>query len=300
MKMKKTTLAAIFLILPGVAVFLFFNIYPILSSIGIAFTDAQLGSYPIEETKDVVVTGLENFRWIMDDSAFKSAFVWTWLFVVVSVVCKVLFGLILALVYNSQLVKGRTVYRALLIIPWALPLLFTVLVWYLMFDPVIGPINLMLTGVGISNPPQWNLGANAGFFALVIIETWLAYPFMMTIITSALQSVPVNLIEASVIDGANYWNRLVRVILPIASRPIAFATIMTSATSFQYFLVPFIYNSALFEDRFLLLYGYRKGFAAAIPHYGRAAAALVIALVVLAVFMYVGMKVTKIQESAAK
>jgi len=299
-KVKKTTIAAIFLILPGVAVFLFFNIYPILNSIYLAFTDAQLGSYPLEETKQVAITGLENFRWILDDSTFRDAFLWTWIFVVISVTFKVLFGLLLALVYNSQWVKGKTVYRALLIIPWALPLLFSVLVWYLMFDPVVGPINTILRSVGFTSLPKWNIDANAGFFALVIIETWLAYPFMMTIITSALQSVPVNLIEASVIDGANYWQRLTRIILPIASRPIAFATIMTSATSFQYFLVPFIYNSVLFEDRFLLLYGYRKGFAAAIPHYGRAAAALVIALIILAIFMYVGMKITKIQESVTK
>jgi cyclodextrin ABC transporter membrane protein len=73
-KVKKTTIAAIFLILPGVAVFLFFNIYPILNSIYLAFTDAQLGSYPLEETKQVAITGLENFRWILDDSTFRDAF----------------------------------------------------------------------------------------------------------------------------------------------------------------------------------------------------------------------------------
>jgi arabinogalactan oligomer/maltooligosaccharide transport system permease protein len=63
-------------------------------------------------------------------------------------------------------------------------------------------------------------------------------------------------------------------------------------------MVPFIYNSALFEDRFLLLYGYRKGFASSIPHYGRAAAAMIVAMIFLAIFMYIAMRITKIQEGS--
>jgi len=299
--MRKRTEAALALILPGIVAFLFFNIYPILYSIYIAFTNAQLGNFPIQtpNAPPLRFTGLGNFRWAISDPGFRSAFLWTWVFVATSVTLKVLAGVFLSVLYNSKYVIGKSLYRALLIIPWALPLLFSITVWRFMFDPIFGPVNILLKDFGVSTPPDWINNVTYGFVALNIIEVWLAYPFMMTVITSALQAVPDILVEAAIIDGATYWQRLTKVVIPIVSKPIAFATILTSAASFQYFLVPFLYNGSLFEDRFLLLYGYQKAFGSSIPHYGRAAAVLFIATLVLAVYMLISMKITKIQEGAS-
>ncbi|WP_456366291.1 carbohydrate ABC transporter permease [Thermococcus sp.] len=299
--MKKRTEAALALILPGIVAFLFFNIYPILYSIYIAFTNAQLGNFPIQtpNAPPLRFTGLDNFRWAISDPGFRSAFLWTWVFVATSVTLKVLAGVFLSVLYNSKYVIGKSLYRALLIIPWALPLLFSITVWRFMFDPIFGPVNILLKDFGVSTPPDWINNVTYGFVALNVIEVWLAYPFMMTVITSALQAVPDILVEAAIIDGATYWQRLTKVVIPIVSKPIAFATILTSAASFQYFLVPFLYNGSLFEDRFLLLYGYQKAFGSSIPHYGRAAAVLFIATLVLAVYMLISMKITKIQEGAS-
>ncbi|BAD85961.1 ABC-type maltodextrin transport system, permease component [Thermococcus kodakarensis KOD1] len=298
--MKKTTAAALMLILPGMAAFLFFNLWPIVYSIYLAFTNAQLGNFPIYNPQSAVepmhFVGLENFKWALSDDKFINAFKWTWIFVFTSVTLKALAGLFLSLLYNSKYVKGKAIYRSLLIIPWALPLLFSVTVWKFMFDPVFGPINLVLKSIGITGP-DWVNNPTWGFVALNIIEVWLAYPFMMTVITAALQSVPDTLIEAAIIDGANYWQRIWNVVVPIVGKPIAFATILTSAASFQYFMVPYIYNAGLFEDRFLLLYGFRKAFGAS-PHYGRAAAIMVIATLILAVYMYVNVRITRLQEGA--
>ncbi|ASJ01116.1 carbohydrate ABC transporter permease [Thermococcus gorgonarius] len=299
--MKKTTMIALLLILPGIVAFLFFNLWPIIYSIYLAFTNAQLGNFPIynpgSKAGPLRFVGLENFRWILGDDGFREAFMWTWIFVATSVTLKVLAGIFLSLLYNSKYVKGKTVYRSLLIIPWALPLLFSVTVWKFMFDPVFGPINVILKSIGVSNPPNWTANDLWGFVALNMIEVWLAYPFMMTVITAALQSVPDTLVEAAIIDGANYWQRLTKVVIPIVSKPIAFATILTSAASFQYFMVPYIYNAGLFENKFLLLYGFRKAFGAN-PHYGRASAVMIIATLILAVYMYVNVRITKLQEGA--
>jgi len=295
--MKKTTLVALLLILPGIAAFLTFNLWPIVYSIYIAFTNAQLGNFPIESTKQLQFVGLENFKWALSDEKFRRAFLWTWIFVLTSVTLKVFSGIFLSILYNNKYVKGKLLYRSLLIIPWALPLLFSITVWRFMFDPVFGPINIVLKSLGISTPPNWINDPLWGFIALNVIEVWLAYPFMMTVITAALQSVPDTLIEAAIIDGATYWQRLRHVVIPIVSKPIAFATILTSAASFQYFMVPYLYNAGLFEDKFILLYGFRRAFGAS-PHYGRAAAIMVIATLVLAVYMYINVKITKLQEGA--
>ena len=297
--MKKTTTIALFLILPGMAAFLFFNLWPIVYSIYLAFTNAQLGNFPIQapSAPPLRFVGLENFRWILSDEKFRNAFFWTWIFVVTSVTLKVLAGIFLSLLYNSRYVKGRMVYRSLLIIPWALPLLFSVTVWKFMFDPIFGPINQLLKSIGVENLPNWINDPLWAFLALNIIEVWLAYPFMITVITAALQSVPDTLVEAAIIDGANYWQRIRHVVLPIVGKPIAFATILTSAASFQYFMVPYIYNAGLFEDKFILLYGFRKAFGAT-PHYGRAAAVMIIATIVLAVYMFVNVRITRLQEGA--
>ncbi|NJE08196.1 sugar ABC transporter permease [Thermococcus sp. M39] len=295
--MKKTTLVALFLILPGIAAFLTFNLWPIVYSIYIAFTNAQLGNFPIESTKQLQFVGLENFKWALSDEKFRRAFLWTWFFVLTSVTLKVFSGIFLSILYNNKYVKGKLLYRSLLIIPWALPLLFSITVWRFMFDPVFGPINIVLKSLGVSTPPNWINDPLWGFIALNVIEVWLAYPFMMTVITAALQSVPDTLIEAAIIDGATYWQRLRHIVIPIVSKPIAFATILTSAASFQYFMVPYLYNAGLFEDKFILLYGFRRAFGAS-PHYGRAAAIMVIATLVLAVYMYINVKITKLQEGA--
>ncbi len=297
--MKKTTTIAVFLILPGIAAFLFFNLWPIVYSIYLAFTNAQLGNFPIQapQAPKLTFVGLDNFRWILSDEKFRSAFLWTWLFVLTSVTLKVLAGIFLSLLYNSKYVKGKMVYRSLLIIPWALPLLFSVTVWKFMFDPIFGPINQMLKSLGVQTLPNWINDPLWGFLALNIIEVWLAYPFMITVITAALQSVPETLVEAAIIDGASYWQRIRHVVLPIVGKPIAFATILTSAASFQYFMVPYIYNAGLFEDKFILLYGFRKAFGST-PHYGRAAAVMIIATLVLAVYMYVNVRITRLQEGA--
>ncbi len=164
--MKKTTAAALMLILPGMAAFLFFNLWPIVYSIYLAFTNAQLGNFPIYNPQSAVeplhFVGLENFRWALSDDKFINAFKWTWIFVFTSVTLKVFAGLFLSLLYNSKYVKGKAIYRSLLIIPpWALPLLFSVTVWKFMFDPpVFGPINMMLKSIGITGPdwvnnPTW-------------------------------------------------------------------------------------------------------------------------------------------------
>ncbi|ASA78603.1 carbohydrate ABC transporter permease [Thermococcus sp. 5-4] len=297
--MRKTTTIALFLILPGIAAFLFFNLWPIIYSIYLAFTNAQLGNFPIQapQAPKLTFVGLDNFRWILSDEKFRSAFLWTWLFVLTSVTFKVLAGIFLSLLYNSKYVKGKMIYRSLLIIPWALPLLFSVTVWKFMFDPIFGPINQMLKSLGVQTLPNWINDPLWAFLALNIIEVWLAYPFMITVITAALQSVPETLVEAAIIDGASYWQRIRHVVLPIVGKPIAFATILTSAASFQYFMVPYIYNAGLFEDKFILLYGFRKAFGAT-PHYGRAAAVMIIATLVLAVYMYVNVRITKLQEGA--
>ncbi|WP_148882981.1 carbohydrate ABC transporter permease [Thermococcus aciditolerans] len=297
--MKKTTTIALFLILPGMAAFLFFNLWPIIYSIYLAFTNAQLGNFPVQapDAPQLQFVGLENFRWILGDETFRSAFLWTWIFVVTSVTLKVLAGIILSLLYNSRYVKGKMIYRSLLIIPWALPLLFSVTVWKFMFDPIFGPINQLLKSLGVHNLPNWINDPLWAFLALNIIEVWLAYPFMITVITAALQSVPDTLVEAAIIDGASYWQRVRHVVLPIVGKPIAFATILTSAASFQYFMVPYIYNAGLFEDKFILLYGFRKAFGAS-PHYGKAAAIMIIATLVLAVYMYVNVRITRLQEGA--
>ncbi len=299
-KIRPQVLAAIIFIIPGMFAFLFFNIYPIIYSIYISFTNAQLGNFPIEATKEMYFIGLENYRWVFSDPMFRRAFIWTWIFVITSVSLKVVAGLFLSLLYTNRYVYGKPLFRALLIIPWALPLLFSVTIWRFMFDPVFGPVNILLKDFGVANPPRWTDTFSWGFIALNVIEVWLAYPFMMTVITSALQSVPPDLIEAAIVDGATYWQRLRYVVIPIVSRPIMFATILTSAASFQYFMVPFIFNAGIFEDRFMLLYGYRKAFAASVPNYGRATAALFIATIIIAIYMFIVMKASKLQRGAAE
>ncbi len=186
--------------------------------------------------------GLRNFTRILKDpnvsGPFMEIFAWTFVWASLSVLFTFAVGLSFALVLNDKRLRGRTLYRTLLIIPWAVPAFISVLVWKNgMFNETYGVINrfllekfLGLEGIKWFNDPFW------AKVAVLTVNTWLGFPYMMTVSLGALQSIPDELYEASQIDGANRWNRFWKITFPLLLTTVAPLLVGSFAFNFNNFV----------------------------------------------------------------
>ncbi|MEN3012529.1 MAG: ABC transporter permease subunit [Dictyoglomus thermophilum] len=189
--------------------------------------------------------GLENFERIFKDERiskpFLNIFIWTVEWSLFTVLLSFSIGLIFALALNNRRLKGRNVYRTLLIIPWAIPYFISVLTWKNgIFNETYGILNkIILPMIGL-NPIKW---FNDPFWAKVIciiVNTWLTFPYMMTISLGALQSIPDELYEVAAIDGAGRFARFRYITLPMLLTIIAPLLISSFAYTFNNFTLIYL------------------------------------------------------------
>ncbi|MDF9746906.1 carbohydrate ABC transporter permease [Natrinema salsiterrestre] len=309
-------LFGLLLVLPGAVLFGSFMLFPITFLIYLSLTDATHAGTVIGSGSNVV--GLENYRALYTDIQFWNSLAITWLFVLVSLVIKIALSIGLAMVLTHARVVGKRFMRAVVIVPMGFPTIFTITVWKGLFSSArFGPLNQLLdyyngivTGLasGVDTvvvfatinapellladvPVSWLSGGRwSAFFAYVTTEVWLAYPFMVIIIVSALQDVPGELHDAAKVDGAGFLHRFRHVTLPSIKRPVMFGAILTAATSFQQFLVPWIFNQGgpSRQNELLLVYGYRE--ATALDEYAFGSAIMVTAIAFIGMFMWLAVR----------
>ncbi len=164
------------------------------------------------------VIGVDNFlRAFTNENVrdpFLRVFIWTVVFALVSVFSTFALGLLFALVLSSPTLPLRGIFRTLLVIPYTIPAFISALVWAGFFDTSLGPINSLLSStLGIR--PEWLQDPGLAKIAILLINLWLGYPYMMLINMGALQSIPSDIYEAAVIDGANPVQQFWSVTLPL-------------------------------------------------------------------------------------
>lgn len=323
------------LVLPGLLLWAAFMVLPMFYLAALSLTNAGqqnlfrgdgrlLGILPIGEAEFV---GLANYADLLFTSealsqgllnafmsnplgvfeyAFWNSMLVTWLFVAVSVAGKVLLGVGLSMVLTGNRVRGKRFLRGVLIMPMGIPVIFSITVWRFVFsDARFGMLNDILLRAGLINEAiPWLQERWLAFGSYVVTEMWLAYPFMMLITVSALQNVNGDLLDAAEVDGANWFYRFWHVILPSIKRPVMFGTILTSAASFQQFLVPWIFNEGgpgtdPGENALILVYAYREAFRSP-SDYALGGAISITALVFIGAFMYVAVKRGNLAEEAGE
>jgi ABC-type sugar transport system permease subunit len=225
----RQALTGYLLVLPAVLLLLGLVAYPFFFAISISFTDrlvGQPGSW----------VGLDNFRYLFNNPSFVKTVQNTIIMVVVSDILKLLIGLGLALLLN-QAVPGRGLMRAVIMLPWAMPGFVAFLVWKLLYMPIGGAFNLILTETGIHTEIIDYLGQKSTALPAVIIATvWRGFPFWAISFLAALQGVPSELYEAAKVDGASAWQRFWDITLPTIRPVILIVTLMSSiwtANSFE-------------------------------------------------------------------
>jgi maltose/maltodextrin transport system permease protein len=189
--------------------------------------------------------GLENFGRIFKDERisrpFLNIFMWTVEWSLFTVLLSFSIGLAFALALNNRRLKGRNIYRTLLIIPWAIPYFISVLTWKNgIFNETYGILNKIILPMMGLNPIKW---FNDPFWAKVIcivVNTWLTFPYMMTISLGALQSIPDELYEVAAIDGAGRIARFRYITLPMLLTIVAPLLISSFAYTFNNFTLIYL------------------------------------------------------------
>lgn len=188
----------------------------------------------------IVSIGTHNFERVWKDDGIKepfiSIFIWTIVFSVLSVAFTLVIGLVLASLVQWELLKGRTVYRVLLILPYAVPAFISILIFKGLFNQSFGEINMLLQAIfGIS--PAWFSDPFLAKTMVLIVNTWLGFPYMMILCMGLLKAIPDDLYEASAIDGANFVHNFTRITLPLMIKPLTPLLIASFAFNFNNFVM---------------------------------------------------------------
>jgi arabinogalactan oligomer/maltooligosaccharide transport system permease protein len=183
--------------------------------------------------------GLDNYIAVLSGEVgrfwmqFANTIVWT----VACVAFHYGLGLGLAVMLNRAF-KGRSIYRVLLIVPWAVPAFVSAFAWRFLFDQRFGLINSSLEAIGLS-PVAWFDQRWTSLFTAIVTNIWLGVPFMMVALLGGLQSIPGELYEAASIDGASPWQRFRNITLP-GLRPVS-STVILLGTIWTFNMFPIIF-----------------------------------------------------------
>ncbi|MGF1746040.1 maltose ABC transporter permease MalF [Vibrio minamisatsumaniensis] len=188
----------------------------------------------------VVEIGTANFERVWKDDGIKepfiSIFIWTVVFSICTVAFTLAIGLILANIVQWEELKGRAVYRVLLILPYAVPAFISILIFKGLFNQSFGEINMVLESIfGLS--PNWFSDPILAKTMVLIVNTWLGFPYMMILCMGLLKAIPEDLYEASAIDGANFIDNFKRITFPLMIKPLTPLLIAAFAFNFNNFVM---------------------------------------------------------------
>jgi arabinogalactan oligomer/maltooligosaccharide transport system permease protein len=190
-----------------------------------------------------VTIGFQNYVDIFTNpqlrGPFFKVFVWNVVFAGLSVLLTFTLGLILANALQDDRLRGRPVYRSLFIIPYAIPGFISIIIWRGLLNDTIGPVNKMLSSIGIDSIP-WLLHPTWAKVALLLVNTWLGFPYMFLICSGALQAIPGELKEAARVDGAGAGRVFRTITLPLLLVSTAPLLIGSFGFNFNNFVLPFL------------------------------------------------------------
>jgi arabinogalactan oligomer/maltooligosaccharide transport system permease protein len=204
-------------------------------------------------------------------------------------------GLFLAMLLNRKM-KGKGIYRTLLILPWAIPQVIAVLAWRGEFNFTYGYFNIILTRLGLT-PVAWMTDPTANFIAMCMTNIWLGIPFMSVTLLGGLQSISTEYYEAAEMDGANGWQQFKNITLPLIQPVLTPAILLGTFWTFNNFNVPFFINQNELESSDIMVTGlFRAAFQ--YNRYGFSAAFAFVIFALLLIFTVFYMRYTRSLKGA--
>jgi len=241
------------LIAPAVMVLLALSVYPLLYSIKVAFQTGSEGS---------LHWSLGNFTRLASDGFFLSALAHTFIYAVVALTFEFLLGLGLAVLLDRSL-RGRSVFRAILLLPMMIPPVVVGVVWRLMLNSDFGAINGTLRSAGIDvSSLTWTASPKLALASVIAVDIWQWTPFMFLVLLAGLQAIPQEPYEAARIDGASPWQTFRHVTLPLLKPAILVGLLRRTMDLLRVFDQIFILTEGGpgFATETVSLYIYRAAF----------------------------------------
>lgn len=218
--------------LPAMLLILIIIVFPIGYTGYISLTNMNLYHW-----NDYRVIGLDNYARALFkfDSGFLEALLTTIIWTVLNMVIQLAAGFFIALGLNVKGLKLKRIYKTLLMVPWAMPAYISILLWRVgMFNTEFGILNKFLKLIGLGKVDF--LASNGiAFMSCMVLNLWMALPFMISTIDGALQSVDGNLYESATLDGAGFWTKVCRITVPSIRPIVASAAVMTTFITFKQF-----------------------------------------------------------------
>ena len=229
MKKKYDLTAALLYVGPSLVVLALIAAAPLFVAVSTSMTDANLHNLGMRE-----FTGLENYVRLFQDSRFLSSVRITLGFTAISVGASMVAGFVLALMMQRAF-PGKNAIRALLTIPMIMtPVVSATMYRVFFFDADRGLVNWVFELLGLHGP-AWMASMPYAFIAICIVQSWFMTPFVFVISDASMQGLPTQPFDAAKIDGANYWQRVVKLMLPMMRSSLIFALIFRITIDYRMF-----------------------------------------------------------------
>ena len=220
---RKSTIAFA-MALPLILIIVLLVLYPALYSIHMSMLNKGMERF----------VGFGNFTFLFTRETFWMVVRQSVVFAVSAVVFKALIGFMVAHFVHNTPVKGQRKWRGMLLIPWVIPPAMSTLAWLWLFDPSYSAFNWLLQRFGGAAVP-WLGDPYWARFAVILVNVWFGAPFFMIMYLAALKSVPEQLYEAAAIDGANWWQKMWFITLPMMRNIIAITVLFSLIVTFANF-----------------------------------------------------------------
>ena len=294
----KSNKLAYWMIAPSILVIALTIVYPFFYNLVLSFSNMSLRSF-----QDWQITGFQNYEQIVQANSALSITFWevlikTLVWTFVCVFFHVAIGLLLAVMLNGP-VKGKSVYRILLILPWAIPAYITALTWRGMFDTEYGAVNLLAAAISLPTP-NWLGDETNALIACIITNIWLGFPFMMVIALGGMQGIPAELYEAARIDRVSRWKQFWHITLPMLKPVLLPAITLGTIWTFNNLNVVWLVSNGgepSDQTHILVSYVYKAVFSH--YQYGYGAALSVVIFLMLLAFSLVFLSRSKATERVA-
>jgi len=207
------------LVAPLVVCILVLVVYPFVFAVWISFTDRMIGT-------EGAFVGLENYINLVKQPSFAAAVSNTVVMVTAIQLLKLVLGLGIAVLLN-QPIRGRQLWRSLILLPWAMPAFVAFITWKLLYAPQAGALNTILIGLGFVDTHVDFLSSELALPSVVFASFWRGFPFWVISFLAAMQAIPRDQYESASLDGASGWGRFWHVTLP-GIRHVILVVVLTS------------------------------------------------------------------------
>lgn len=248
--------------------------------------------------------GLGNYRDILTDprirGPFFKIFVWNVAFAGLSVLFTFAVGVLLAVIMEWKELRFRKIYRTLMILPYAVPAILSILIFKGLFNQEFGAVNEFLRGI-FGMAPDWETNPWGSRAMVLLVNIWLGYPYMMLICTGMLQSIPSNIYEASAIEGSSPLIDFFQLTLPLILPPLVPILISSFAFNFNNLLVVYLLTGGgpkmvgggiAGETDLLVTYTYNLAFRDSGTNYGLASAIATLLFIIVGTLAWINLRVS--------